>query len=170
MRDDPEIVEFGAHRLSLERLTYATVVLMSVLVVYDGWADLATFGGVAAVIVGPVLALTIAHLWAGAIEDAAELGRPLTAAEWRWQVRDQAHVMLAAVPPLLVLGFGWISPLDALGTIAVLLWTGVLTLIGLTAVAAYRAGLRGWTVVAAAVGGGLVGLLVISLQIVLKPH
>ena len=40
----------------MDRVIYTTITLMSVLVVYDGWATL-SFGGVAAVIIGPMLAI-----------------------------------------------------------------------------------------------------------------
>lgn len=41
--------------------TISNVVPMSVLVVYDGWAELTTFLGMAAVIVSPIIAIGIAH-------------------------------------------------------------------------------------------------------------
>ena len=160
----------GDHSLRLDRLVYATVVLMSVLVVYDGWQDLVTYLGVAAVIIGPILALALAHLFAEVLQAHAELLRPLTTHEWLWFLRDQVSVLAAAVPSLVVLGVGWVSPMDALSTIAVLLWTGVLTLVVLAGIAGRHAGLRGWRWLAAALSGGVVGLVVISLQILLKPH
>lgn len=160
----------GAHEVRLDRLVYATVVLMSVLVVYDGWQELVTFLGVAAVISGPILALALAHLFAEGLHAHAEQHRPLTRHEWAWLARDQVSVLLAAVPPLVVLGVGWVSTLDALSTITVLLWTGVVTLIALAGFAGRQAGVRGWRLLVAALSGGIVGLIVISLQIVLKPH
>jgi hypothetical protein len=167
---DPEVVRIGGLQVSLERMTYATVVLMSVLVVYDGWEQLATFIGVAAVILGPILALAVAHFFSEILQAYAEHQRPLTFPELRWHARDQVQTLLAAVPPLIVLGLGWISPLDARGTIELLLWTGMVTLIGLASIAGRRAGLRGlrWFVIS--LSGGVVGLIVISLQIILKPH
>jgi hypothetical protein len=143
---------------------------MSVLVVYDGWDQHATFTGVALVIIGPILALGVAHFFSEVVQAFAEHQRPLTAAEWRWHARDQLHLLLAAVPPLLVLAVGWLGPLNARSTIAVLLWTGVATLMGLSALAAERAGMGGRRLVFASLSGGLVGLLVIALQILLKPH
>lgn len=167
---DREVLRILGVRASIERLVYATVVLMSVLVVYDGWADLTTYAGVAGVIVGPILALAVAHLFSEVFELHFRHQRPLTAAEWRRLVADQLHLMLAAVPPLVVLGIGWLSPLDERGTISVLLWTGMATLMGLSYLAARRAGFRGWRLLVACLSGGVVGLIVISLQIVLKPH
>jgi len=157
-------------RIDLERQVYTTVVLMSVLVVYDGWRALATFFGVAAVIIAPVLAIAFAHLFAEVLDDHARLRRPLTGAEWRAHLRHQVPQFLSAVPPLLVLGVGWITPMDAVSTIAVLLWTGLATLVVLSGAAAARAGLRGWRLLVASSAGGVAGLIVISLQVILKPH
>ena len=156
--------------VSVEQQVYTTVVLMSVLVVYDGWQELATFLGLTAVIVAPVLAIVVAHFFAEVLDEHARLRRPLAAREWRAHAHDQIPMFLSALPPLLVLGIGWVTPMDALKTITVLLWTGVITLVALAGVSAARAGLRGWRWVGAAVGGGAVGMIVISLQIFLKPH
>ncbi len=164
------MLRIGGRQVSIERLAYATIVLMSVLVVYDGWEQLATFIGVAVVILGPILALAAAHFFSEVLQAYAQLRRPLTGAELWWRVVDQIQDLFAAVPALVVLALGWISPLDARSTIALLMWTGVVTLIGLAALAGRRAGLRGWAWVLAALSGGLVGLIVISLQIILKPH
>jgi hypothetical protein len=143
---------------------------MSVLAVYDGWQDLATFAGVAVVIVGPLLALSLAHLFGDVLHAHAELRRQLTAAEWRQHARDQISWFVAAIPPLVVLAIGWVTPADVLGTIALVLWTGVVTLVVLSGIAAHRAGLRGWRWGAATATGGLIGLIVIGLQLLLKPH
>jgi hypothetical protein len=160
----------AASVLRIDRLVYATVVLMSVLAVYDGWQDLATFAGVAVVIVGPLLALSLAHLFGDLLHAHAERRRPLTASEWRRHARDQISWFVAAVPPLVVLAIGWLTPADVVETIALVLWTGVVTLVVLSAVAGRLAGLRGWRWCAATAAGGLIGLIVIGLQLVLKPH
>jgi hypothetical protein len=116
------------------------------------------------------VALAVAHLFSEVMQAYAEVQRPLTGQEWRTQLKDQVQLLLAAVPSLLVLGIGWRSSLDERSTVTLLVWTGAVTLVGLAGWAGYRAGLRGWYWILAALSGGLVGLLVISLQIVLKPH
>ena len=168
--EDPGRLRIGPVEVRLERVVYATVVLMSVLAVYDGWAELATFLGVAVVIVAPLLALAIAHMFSEVLEEHFRRQRPLTGAEWRQLALEQLTILAAAVPSLVILGLGWLSPLDPRSTIVVLLWTGVLTLVVITLVAAARAGVRGWRLAAAGVVGGALGLIVISLQILLKPH
>ena len=153
----------------LERLTYTTVVLMSVLVVYDKWGELTTFVGTALVIIGPILAIALAHGFSEALHDMSEAGRPSPAPNGVTCCWRRHQVLLAAVPPLLVVVVGYISPLDAESTITVLIATATVTLVALAAFAAYRAGLRGWRLLVAACVGGLIGLVVVSLQILLKP-
>jgi hypothetical protein len=170
MAEDPEHLRIGPLEVRLERVVYATVVLMSVLAVYDGWAELTSFLGVAVVILAPLVALAVAHMFSEVIEEHYHLQRSLTLAEWRRLAWGQLKILVAAVPPLVILAIGWISPSDPHGTIRVLLWTGVLTLVALSVLAARRAGIRGWRLVVAGLSGGVVGLIVISLQVLLKPH
>ena len=43
MSERPDLLRIGRVELRIERLVYATVVLMSVLVVYDGWGTQTSF-------------------------------------------------------------------------------------------------------------------------------
>lgn len=167
---DSEIVLFGGWRISIERQAYATIVLMSVLILFEGWERLATFGDVAIVILGPILALALAHFFAELLQDYADLQRPLTGDEWLAGLQDQGQLLLTAVPSMIVLAIGWRSSIDEPTTVRLLVWTGAVTLVVLAGWAGYRAGLRGWRWGVAALGGGMVGLFVMSLQLVLKPH
>lgn len=166
----PEELRLFGIRIGVERGVYATVALMSVLVVYDGWSTLTTFFGIVMVIVGPVLALAVAHWFADAMAWHFELQRTLRRSEWVAVAGRQIDVLLAGVPPLLICLIGWISPMDARSTIAVIVWTGVATLIAFSVLGAVRAGVRGWRLIAAGAVGGLIGLIVLGLQVVLKPH
>ncbi len=158
------------HHLNVERAVYGTVVLMSVLVVYEGWASLTSFFGTALVIIAPIVALLLAHYFADLMSLHVEVGRPLRRAEWMGLAGREVGILLAAVPPLTILLIGWLTPLDAVSTIKVLLWGGVASLMFLAAVAASQAGYRGWRLAVASAMGGVVGLVVISLQVLLKPH
>ena len=57
----------GRLRIRVDRVIYTTITLLSVLIIYDGWNQL-TFWGVLAVILGPMLAIFLGHLF------GAELG------------------------------------------------------------------------------------------------
>jgi len=43
-------------KIRVDRVTYTTITLLSVLIIFDGWDQL-QFWGVVAVIVGPILAI-----------------------------------------------------------------------------------------------------------------
>jgi len=49
--------------IRIDRVIYTTITLTAVLIVYDGWESL-SLGGVVAVIVGPVLAIFLSHVFA----------------------------------------------------------------------------------------------------------
>jgi len=53
-------------------VVYATITLMSTLIVYDGWQDLKLFQ-IAAVIIGPVLAMFLGHVFSAAISQQVGL-------------------------------------------------------------------------------------------------
>jgi hypothetical protein len=155
--------------LDIERLAYATVVVMAVLAAYQGWAKL-SFVSAALVVVSPVLAVALAHAFSELLQEHAVHQRTLTRAEWAAAVRRQLHLLLAALPPLVVLSIGRAGSIEVARTGAVVELTGMVTLMFLSALACRRAGFRGWKLVLGTLAGGVVGLTVIALQIALKPH
>lgn len=117
------------------RVVYGTITLMSVLVVYDGWQQL-RFRDVVIVIVGPVLALFLSHLFAATLARQVELGRVVAGTERAKIARSESPFLLLAVPPVVVVG--------------------ILTLLGLSLSASIR-----WLIVLGAVSlgcwGGIAG-------------
>jgi hypothetical protein len=168
-KPQPDVVRVGGVALDLERLTYATVVVMAVLAAYQGWAKL-SFLAAALVVVSPVVAVCLAHAFSELLQEHAAHQRTLTRVEWAAAGRRQLHLLLAALPPLAILTVGRAASLEVARTGAVVELTGMVTLIFLSALACRRAGLRGWQLILGSLAGGLVGLAVIALQIALKPH
>jgi hypothetical protein len=74
----------------VDRVVNTTIMLMSVLVLYDGWENLKLIG-VVAVIVGPVLAMVLAHVFAASIARQVDLKRRPTRAEQTRIVRDESR-------------------------------------------------------------------------------
>src|ERR1700683_505758 len=68
----------------VDRIVYATITIMSVLIIYDGWQHLRLLD-VIGVIVGPVVAMFLAHLFSAALAKQVDLGRALN---WndRWAI------------------------------------------------------------------------------------
>jgi hypothetical protein len=166
--EEEPVVRFRGVVLDLETLAYATVVVMSVLAVYSNWQNL-SFAAAALVVVAPVLALAVAHAFSEVMHAHALKQRPMTAQELRSTALHQTQLLIAALPPMIVLVIGRLTPGTQQNVRAVVLGTGVVTLIVLAALASRRAGYRGWKCVVASLTGGLIGLVVILLQVLLKP-
>lgn len=166
---DPHAVRVGGVALDLERLTYATIAVMAVLSAYSGWTDL-SFVAAAVVVISPVVAVCLAHAFSEVLHEHAARRRALTTVEWVSVGRRQMHLLLAVVPPLGVLAIGRITSLGTADTLPAVEVTGMMTLAFLSALASRQAGFRGAWLALGAIAGGLIGLTVIALQIVLKPH
>jgi hypothetical protein len=158
----------SARPVDVDRVVYATITLMSVLIVYDGWQHL-RFLGVVAVIVGPVLAMFLSHVFSASLALQLTLGRPVTVKERLTIARRESRFMLICGPPVLLVGilalFG-VSMIDAirylliLGTGSLGYWSGR---------AGRRAGLTGWRLARAVLAGLVIGALILAMYVVLQP-
>lgn len=154
--------------LLVDRIVYATITMMSVLIIYDGWQHLRLID-VVGVIVGPVLAMFLAHVFSAAIGKHVEVGRILSRKEWGGIVRSQAPFLLLCVPPVAV-----VSALYALGVsltdgIRITLWLGTLSLGYWAFVAGRRAEFVGWRLVMIVAAGLLIGVVILLIQVFLQP-
>jgi hypothetical protein len=154
--------------IRIDRVIYMTITIMSVLIVYDGWAHL-NFRGVVAVIVGPVLAVFLSHVFATALAHRVRLGRPLSARERRATFASESGFLLIAVPPLAIFGVLARLGMDYTRIIQVIVIVGVLSLGVWGVVAGRRAHLTGWRLVAAAAYGLLLGAVILGVQAILQP-
>lgn len=141
---------------------------MAVLMIYDGWDEL-TLGGVVTVIVGPVLAIFMSHIFAAALAHRVTVGRPLTHAERRAVSVKELRFLFIAVPPLAIL-----FVLAAVGVpyprcIQVIVGAGVLSLGFWGGLAASRAGLQGWQFLISVLYGFCMGAVILALQTLLQP-
>ena len=57
----------GRLRIRLDRVIYTTITLLAVLIIYDGWEQL-RFWDVVTVIVGPILAIFMGHVFRAGAE------------------------------------------------------------------------------------------------------
>jgi hypothetical protein len=159
---------WGLQDLRVDRVIYTTITLMSVLVVYDGWASL-SFWGVVAVIVGPILCIFLGHVYGAALGTRVDLGRPLTHRERRELVLRESRLLWLLVPPLAILAILSIADVTYTRTIQVIVIVGTLSLGYWGALAGRRARLTGWALVASVAYGLVLGALILVLQILLRP-
>jgi hypothetical protein len=160
--------EKAARPQVLNRVVYATITVTSVLIVYDGWSNLKIVE-VIGVIVGPILAMFIAHVFAANLSEEAALGRPLGREEWIAIVRAESRFLLLAVPPLAIVAVSQLAGTALDTSIRLIIWSGAASLGFWGGLAGRRAGLRGWRLVLAVIAGLLVGGVVLVLQVMLQP-
>jgi hypothetical protein len=159
---------YGTRLRYLDRAIYTTITVMSVLIVYDGWQNL-KLAAAAGVIVGPVLAMFVSHVFSASLARQAELHRRPGGSETMRIIRTESRFLLLAAPALALLVILTAAGVSLTNSIqAVILLEGAsLGFWGF--VAGRRAGLAGWAL-ARTVGFGLiVGLLVLALQVFLQP-
>jgi hypothetical protein len=152
----------------VDRVVYTTITLTAVLMVYDGWDDL-TFSGVVAVIVGPVTAIFLSHIFAAALAHRVTTGRPLTHRELRAVFGKEARFLLIAVPPLVMLLALSVFGVTYSRSIQVIVAAGVLSLGFWGGLAGRRAGLRGWSFAVSVLYGLGLGAVMLALQAILQP-
>jgi hypothetical protein len=123
----------GSWPIRVDRVVYTTITLLAVLMIYDGW-DALTFSGVIAVIVGPITAIFMSHIFAAALAHRVTTGRPLTRPELRAVFEKESRFLLIAVPPLTLLlvlaGFGVsysrsIQVIISMGVLSLGFWGGL---------------------------------------------
>lgn len=153
---------------TIDRVVYATITVMSVLIIYDGWEELHLLD-VAGVIVGPILAMFLAHAFSAGLARQVAEGRRLHWGERVSIMRAEARFLLIAVPPLVVLLATQLAGLSLKWSINTIVWAGAASLGYWSYVAAKRAGFRRWQLVGAIAGGLLVGLVILLFQVLLQP-
>jgi hypothetical protein len=102
------------------------------------------FGGVVAVILGPISAIFLSHVFGAALGTRVALGRPLTRRERRAVFVEECRFLLVAVPPLAILVVLAIAGVSYTRIIQVIVLTGVLSLGVWGGVGGRRAWLTGW--------------------------
>jgi hypothetical protein len=158
----------GRLKIRVDRVIYTTITLLTVLIIYDGWEQL-RFWDVVTVIVGPILAIFMGHVFGAALGTRVSLGRPLTRQERRAVFVEECRFLLVAVPPLVILVVLAIVGVSYTRIIQVIVFTGVLSLGIWGGVAGRRAGLTGWALVLSIASGLVLGGIILVLQAVLQP-
>ena len=163
-----EMVRSASRPGVINREVVGTITVTSVLIVYDGWASLKVLDAVA-VIVGPVLAMFIAHVFADALAAHAARGKPLSKSELPHALRAQVGWLWLAAPPTALLVF-----LSAIGvalgdSIRAVIWVSAASLGFWAGLAGRRSGLRGGQLALAVLLGLLVGAAVLMLQVLVQP-
>ncbi len=161
----PQLVPRPAY---LDRIVYGTITLMSVLIIYDGWQHLRLVG-VVSVIVGPVVAMFMGHVFSALLARQVELGRRLRRHDYAATIQSESRFLLLCVPPLVIVAVLFALGVSLTYAIQVTVWIGVGSLGFWGFVAGKRAGYTGWRIVIVVGAGLLIGIVVLALQVILQP-
>jgi hypothetical protein len=160
----PERSERLAERVSAA--AYGTVLVLPPLVLIDAAQVASGLGW--ELVTGVGIATWLAHLYAEVMGDHLRYSAPLDRSELRRAAIDGLPILLASVPPAVILLLGRLDVLDAGTALWVAIAVALLQLVGVGAVAgAAVSGRRGvaWRYAVAAAG---VGIIVVSLKLVLR--
>jgi hypothetical protein len=155
-------------QVNLDRTIYTTITVMSVLIVYDGWQNL-TFWAAVAVILGPVLAMFISHVFSASLARQAQLNRRPGRREQMSIIRSESRFLLLAAPPLALLIILTVAGVSLGRSIQAVIFLEGASLGFWGFVAGRRAGLAGWLLARMVVMGLIVGVIVLALQVILQP-
>jgi hypothetical protein len=166
VRNDP--FDLTSKPAVVGRIVTATVALVCVLIVYDGWAALKP-SDVVLVIVGPVIAICTTHIFSGSLVQLVQLGRPPTTQEWLATARFELRFLLLAVPPLAFLLVLRLANVALTDTIRVVILVEAFSLSFWAGLAAWYAGLRGRWLGLSILAGLVISGMVLLLQVILQP-
>ena len=159
---------FGSRPVYLDRAIYTTITVMSVLILYDGWQALKLAAAVG-VILGPVLAIFVSHVFAASLARQAELHRRPGRNEAMKIIRTESRFLLLAVPALALLIILTVAGVSLSHAIQAVIFLEGASLGFWGFVAGRRAELTGWPLARTVIFGLIVGLLVLALQVFLQP-
>ena len=152
----------------LNRAIYGTITMTSVLIVFDGWQNMKPLD-VVVVILGPLLAMFLSHVFAASLAQQVEKGGYLTNVERLTIVRSESRFLLLGVPPLVFIGVLTLLGASLQDATRALPTLGAISLGFFGGVAGRRAGFTGWHLVLAVLAGLMVGALILALQVILQP-
>ena len=157
-----------ARPATIGRVVTATIALVCVLIVYDGWAKLRLLD-VVLIILGPIIAVFTSHVFSTTLVLEVELGRGPTRREWLANARRESRYLLLALPPLALLVILTLATVPLHDSIRAVIWMETLSLAFWTGLAAWLVGMRGRRLVWAVLAGLVVGGVVVALQVTLQP-
>jgi hypothetical protein len=165
-----DALRIGPLRLSAHRAIYGTVIVMAALAVFDEEDSAVTTLDVVGMVLAPLAVLAAAHLFSDAADRQIVLARPLHLRDWGRLLAENLQYLYVAVPPLVVLVFAFEEGWDASETVGLLLLLGAGSLMFWGWLMAERARLAPRWCVMYAIAYGLLGLVILALEIVLTGH
>jgi len=163
-------VRLGRFWMDPHQIIYGTIMLMVAYALYNEGSDPLGRGPLIeliAVSFAPLIALAMAHGFSEALDLQIRHGRRLSRSD-RWQlIRENAKYLLIAIPPIILMTILTIFSWPANVIIELLQFLGLLSLAFWGAYAARKAGLRRARQFTFALGYGVMGALVIGIELLI---
>lgn len=164
----------GFLHLRPQAFIYSTIIALASLAVYDdedaSFMEPGDAWSMTLVIIGPLLALTVAHFFADLAEEQIVEGRAPTRAEVRAMVLESLQYLYVAVPAVAIVWAALLSGQIVDDTVTALYAGGVASLFAWGFVVAHKTRARGWVRWALTLGYGMVGVLIVVAEGALSPH
>lgn len=160
--------ELSARPAAIGRVVTATITLVCVLIVYDGWARLQLLD-VVLIILGPIIAVFTSHVFSTTLVMQLQLGRRPNRSEWLANAWAESHYLLLALPPVALLLILTLATVSLQDSVRAVIWMETLSLAFWTGLAAWLVGMRGRPLVLAVLAGLVVGSVILALQVMLQP-
>jgi hypothetical protein len=154
-------------RLNAERFIYGMVSVLAVLAVFEGWGTDQQSSGFLVVVVGSTFALFLAHLYAVATNEFLRHRRRLTFHEWLHLVRVELQYFLVVIPLIAAFFGARLLGAEVPTALRVTMFTGIASLAFLVAYVSWLVGLRRWRLIAAGVGGLIIGAVILGIELLL---
>ena len=149
-------------------LIYSTIILMTAYALYDEGTGRLVEGAaleLAAIAVAPLFALTMAHAFSDALDMQIRYGRRLNRHD-RWALlRTNIQYMYVAVPSTVLLAVLTLLRWEADDAVALMLLLGLASLVMWGVFAGQKARLGPWRQVSFGLGYGLMGLIVLIVEL-----
>jgi len=163
-------LHFGPFRFDAHRIIYATIILMSAYALYDEGTD--PFGTRAlvemfAMTLAPLFALAMAHAFSDALDVQIRNGRRLDRHDRRHIAAMNVQYMYTAVPPTGLIVVLALLHWDANAIIEIVQLIGLGSLAFWGVYAARIAGLGRWAQVRFGVNYAIMGVIVITVELIL---
>lgn len=160
-----ETVRIWHLNVDVERYIYGTVSLLAVLAVYEGWGTDQGTTGFIVVSIGTTFALFLAHLYGAATNEYFQMRRHLTFREWTRLVAREAQYFLVLIPLTITFFVVRITGGTVSEALRATSFVGIGLVAALVTYAAWIVGVRGWRVVMAAVGGLILGAVILAIEL-----
>lgn len=157
-----------------QAIIYSTIIAMAALAVYDDDSpdvmDLADAGYMSIVVLGPLLALAIAHFFADLADTQISLSRSPSAHDVRTLMGHSLQYLYVAVPAIIIVALAYETGHSVDDGVAFLYLAGIASLFVWGWIVGRRSQSRGWVRIALTLGYGFVGVGIVLVESALQPH